>query len=330
MSSAPVLLFALTFAADPGGSAPLEGFERTPAETGTVYHRGWTDAAVARFTAKLPRALARVEESLGLEYGVPFTTVLVPGLADLRRVVENAGGREVPDHVLGVAIPSRRLIVVRSDGNAAGRPSDAPSVTLVHEVAHLVIHGPESDGRRRVPKWLDEGLAMWVSQGGLTYQEEAELSLLARTDSLYRLQTLETAFPSRHDATSLAYRQSLLLVTFLEGEFGAESLRGLLLRVRQGEPFDRALAKTTGLDRSRLERRFRAWLARLHSLIGITLTYVDIWVLAGPLALLATLRHWRRRRRQWQELRRAEPDDDDGEGEEPEEVSGADSGATPP
>ncbi len=301
----------------PDATDALRRYERVEVDTGPVYFHGWSRSRVDSVAARIPPALARVERSLGREIGHSFTTVLVRDPAELARIVEAFGGRgEVPGHVLGVALPGRRVIVVRGDILSRGDPTRSTSMTLVHELAHLVIHRrPDA----RIPRWLDEGIAMWVSGRTLTYHEEAEITVAARAGSLYRLATLEWAFPRHGAESTIAYRQSLLMVRYLVESEGEAALLRLLDELEAGQPLDAALHAATGRDSAEFERAFGAWAAQLHSLFGLTLAYLNIWALAGPLALVAVLRHWLRRRRQWQALAAAEEGGEPGEpGTEPQ------------
>jgi hypothetical protein len=294
MGTVVLLFFSVTFGA--GDSAPelLRGYRQRDAPTGPVYSRGWSEAEVGWVEKFLPPALAGVEARLGRSLGRPFNTVLVDGYGELRRLVRRLGGGAPDKYTAGVAIPSRNVLLVRRDLAATLRPENSAKLTLTHEVAHLVLHRrPDTN----LPRWLDEGLAMWVSQRALSYRDDAEMSLYARAGSLYSLESLENAFPRQHLETSVAYRQSLLMVLFLESRHREQGIRKLLDSIEAGTPTWKALRELTGLSREALEAEFFAWVASRHSLLELAGALLNVWTLAALLALAAIGRHvWKRRR----------------------------------
>jgi hypothetical protein len=299
----------------PAGPDLLAGYEERQAATGPLYARGWSEGAVARIESLLPAQLARVEERLGRRLDEPLTTILVGHAAELRRLAQALGGGLPEGYTVGIAFPARRTLVVRGDLPLPRRPEDPAAVTLTHELAHLVLHRrPDT----RLPRWLDEGLAMWVSQGQLDRQEEAYLSLLARADGLYRLETLESAFPRGHQATSIAYQQSLLLVEFLASRHGETGIHRLLDHLEAGRESREALRELTGLEHAELEAAFFAWVRARQSLLGALAFLINPWTVAALLAIVAFLRYLLKRRRLLRRMEEAETAESEQEREEGE------------
>jgi hypothetical protein len=299
MGTVAFLLFAVTFGASASPPELLRGYRQREAPTGPVYSRGWSGGEVGWVEEFLPRALARVEARLGRSMGRSFTTILVDGYGELRRLTRALRGGDPDTYTAGVAFPWRNVLVVRRDLAATLRPENSAKLTLTHEVAHLVLHRrPETD----LPRWLDEGLAMWVSQGALSYRDDAEMSLYARTGSLYSLESLEKAFPRQHLETSVAYRESLLVVLFLESRHGEQGIRDLLDSIEAGTPSWEALSQLTGLSREALEAEFFGWVASRHSLLEVAGALLNIWTLVALLALVAIGRYMWKRRRALREL----------------------------
>ena len=281
----------------------LDGYERRDVPTGVLYSTGWSESEVRWAETYLPDVLARVEKRLGRRLGKPFATLLVGNYAELRRVVESLGGSVPDSFTRGVAFPSRRLIVVRGDLVWATASEDPTSVTIAHEVAHLVLHRrPET----RLPRWLDEGIAVWVAGGRLPPRDEAEISLFARTNSLYRFRSLEDAFPEGHFPTTIAYKQSFLFVLFIVERHGDEAVSRLLDQLEAGTPHDRALRDLTGLEFDALEKEFYLWVAARWSLVVALFAYFNIWAVIGLLAVVAILRNIVRRRRGMRRLEEEE------------------------
>ncbi|MBN1443016.1 MAG: hypothetical protein JXA90_09910, partial [Planctomycetes bacterium] len=115
--------------------------------------------------------------------------------------------------------------------------------------------------------------------------------------SLYRLKTLQRAFPRGSLATSVAYQQSFLIVRFLVERWGDESIPSLIDRLEAGEDALAALSAVTGLSAERFEEEFTRYAAGLHSLVGSLVALLNVWTVAGLLAVVAIGRYLLRRRR---------------------------------
>lgn len=298
----------------------LEEYERTETVLGDLWARGLARQESSWVARVLPAWTARIERVLERRPPTPFTTILVPHFEEFRRTVGGLGGGEVGPDTRGIALPGMRTIVVRTDWIPSDVPSDALSVTLKHELAHLAIHRFPAT---RVPRWLDEGIASWVSRGSMPARDEAELALLARAGRLYRAATLDQAFPAGHGATTLAYRQSSLMVECLVDKFGRDAIPDLLAALERGATADEAFRGTTGLSLAELEEAFPQWIANRLSLPRLLATLLaDPWLIVGLLAVLAAVRMGLGRRRAWRRLSREENEEneEDGAGEGNEEA----------
>jgi hypothetical protein len=289
---AACLLFVLLAA------GPFGGYHEEEAQTGKLYWRAWPEADRREILEILPRSLAAIEARLSRKLGVPFTTVLVPDGAELLRVARDLldGGEPPHEDIVGLAIPSRRVLIVKA-GLIPGL--DRAPGTLIHEVAHLVIH---RDLSARIPRWFDEGVASWIAEPVLPPGEEARLSLLARVGAIYSLKRLDWGFPGGHVPVSTAYQQSLLFIRFLVEGHSDGVVPHLLDRFEAGEWTDSAIRSVTGRTREEVEEAFRVWLSRRVSLWRAVASVVSLWSLVGLLALVAIARYVLTRRRRMEAL----------------------------
>src|SRR5690606_19452040 len=272
-----------------GASDSLQGLERYeahPTPVGELWAYGTALHEREWVAERLERWIDRIEASLGRRPQTPFTTILVPSFEELEGVVTALGGAPPNRDTRGIAFPSRRTIVVRTDWVQADVPVHPLSVTVRHELAHLAVHRESS----RAPRWLDEGIASWLSRGRPPAREEAELSLLARSGRLYRAATLEDHFPDGHGATTLAYRQSALMVDCLVERYGSSVLPRLLAAFDAGHSTDEALTQTIGMTLAELEEAFPMWFAARVSFLRSVLTFIaDPWMVIALLACVAAV-----------------------------------------
>ena len=293
---------------------PLQTYERDVAATGPLRWQGWSETHRGVVQRDLPRIVKRLEARLGRRFQAPFQTVLTPDVAGLRRYVQWSTGRPFDaTHVLGVAIPSDRTLVVRGGLPPFAEPFQE---TLTHEVAHLLIHEGHS---RHVPRWLDEGVASWVSQPQLATRQHAYLSFLARTGGLYPLRELDFRFPGGHDATTVAYQQSLLFIQFLVERHGETVIPQLLDAAAAGDDSSTMLQRITGTSLEETEDRFHSWVARGQPLLLTILAVLNLWTLCALMAIVAILRNRRVRKRKLAAMAAEESESEEDAREEGED-----------
>ncbi|MFH0794718.1 MAG: hypothetical protein V2A74_11865 [bacterium] len=196
-----------------------------------------------------------------------------------------------PEHVVAVAIPARRRILVNLNLYLSQHPVERQQ-TLVHELTHLLL-GEAST--KSLPRWLDEGLAMHAA-GETDFAGGWELFTARLMRRTIPLKHLETSFPSDKNLFALAYRESFSATSFyLQRQYereGAWGAIGDLLLLR---------------DQERLRERFwdaqfrdnleRLWL-RSESGLGRWLTFLTDWsVLWLVITALFLVAYWRIRKR---------------------------------
>lgn len=131
---------------------------------------------------------------------------------------------------------------------------------FVHEYTHLLLDRLVAGGN--YPRWLSEGLAQYVEYretGYLWLEVENTIRLPVAPATLYSLSELQRGFDGLEN-TALAYREAFLLVAYLEGTYGADTVNLLLKGLAGGETFYRALRETTGLAAVDFESGWHRWL----------------------------------------------------------------------
>ena len=129
--------------------------------------------------------------------------------------------------------------------------------TLAHEITHLLVReatfGPFGD----IPTWLNEGLAQYAEGEMEEYHRQA-LDDAIKEDKLLSVRSLGSSFPADPDRASLAYAQSLSLVSFLIDAYDWAKIRELLATFKEGSTYDNALQEVYAFDTDGLEERWRA------------------------------------------------------------------------
>jgi len=135
---------------------------------------------------------------------------------------------------------------------------DQPWVEIVipHELTHLVFDTAVKNPYHFPPRWLNEGLAVYLSEGhGGDYRGAVEDA--ARDGSLIPLGGLTGQFPTTRDRFLLAYGESVSAVDYLIRTHGKDALIGLIKSYTKGLTDDEGFSAAIGIDTSAFDEAWR-------------------------------------------------------------------------
>jgi hypothetical protein len=132
-------------------------------------------------------------------------------------------------------------------------------VVIPHELVHLVFDTAVDNPYRFPPRWLNEGLAVYLSEG-YTGSDRALVERAVEDRTLLPLTALTGQFPTDFQATFLAYAESASAIDFLVREHGRDAMLGLVASYADGLTDDEAFTKAAGGDLASFQA---AWLADL-------------------------------------------------------------------
>jgi hypothetical protein len=250
-----ILFFILTLAALPNG--PALGRETGSFETAeVVIHYDEPLGGVAKETAgSYPKIRRNLESRLGWVLGYRPEIRIVKNRRDFAEM--GAGG-----YAVAFAVPRRGLIVL--DNSRVRIDPFSLEPILTHELAHLILHRhiPED----ALPRWLDEGVAQWVSGGAaeIALMEGAgpRLKQAVLSGRWVPFHSLAGPFPADDPALSLAYEQSRSFVDFIVRRHGSEGLLRILGGLRDGKRIESAVPDAVSISFGQLEADWRDDLKR--------------------------------------------------------------------
>lgn len=200
---------------------------------------------------------------------------------------------QLPDWTHAFAVPRDRLIVLKSP--RWDRSREPFKTTLVHELMHLLLF--EVVGNRSLPRWLDEGLALFYSRDS-RWDTFTALSKAVMTGSLIPLQQIDDVLNYRRSKAELAYQQSYSAVKYLLTTYDIEALRILLNGIRKGQSWDQSFILATGSTVVQFEREWQQYAEQTHKWLWLSELETYIWIFILILAFLAVpLVRLRNRRR---------------------------------
>ena len=128
--------------------------------------------------------------------------------------------------------------------------------TVAHELSHLVVGLATDNPYRDLPRWLDEGLAMYA-EGGLPHSFQGALDVAIERDELISVRSLAgyTGDPSQ---INLFYAESYSIVSFLLDEYGREAMAELLDTFKSGASDEETLQQVYGFGVDGLDNAWRA------------------------------------------------------------------------
>jgi hypothetical protein len=217
----------------------------------TLYwYRGDGDFGEALFR-QANHTLDQIENEAGVRVTRPVKIFIYGSHRDLLEAVE-VGAHEWTG---GQAFTEHGVIVI----NVSPNDLDFGLIAVPHELTHIVIDQATDNPYGDIPRWLDEGLAVYMS-GELDSPFRGYRSLVAlyaKQNRLMTLQTLSSSFPADPELANQAYAQSGLVVEFIIQNYGKEAMAKLLNIFAQGSLYDDALREALGMDTWELDNAWR-------------------------------------------------------------------------
>ena len=152
------------------------------------------------------------------------------------------GSRE---NVGGVAYPEVRTLLAQIDPSGIGQAWIR--TVIPHELTHVVFAGAVDNPYHFPPKWLNEGLAVYQSEG-YGSANRALIDETVRDRTIMPLDALTGQFPTSRDGFFLAYAESVSSVDYLVRTYTREKLVQLIRSYATGVSDDDAFTAALGVD----------------------------------------------------------------------------------
>jgi hypothetical protein len=229
-----------------------------------------------------------------LEWTIEFKPTIVL-VSDSKKFQEMTGN----SLIVAYAVSQKNLIVI--DYSKMNTKPFSLGPIIKHELCHLLLH----DKIRKVmlPRWLDEGVSQWVSDGIAEIIMSRKGSILdgaVLSNRLLSLSRLDKRFPRDEKSLLLAYEESKSLVEFITQEFGRRGLLDLLKHMEDGDEVDVAILKSFSIPADELQRRWQThlkksitWFTYLASnLYGILFFLAALLTVAGFVRMVIKKRRY--------------------------------------
>jgi hypothetical protein len=198
--------------------------------------------------------------------------------------------------VVGFAVPEKGLVVI--DYGRTTNPLQFRDI-LKHELCHLLIH--KHITHVPIPRWFDEGVAQWSSNGVMDIVHDPKDALLPKaafSDRVIPLGALGKGFPQNPNALRLAYEESISFIDFIIANYGKSALLDILHLMKDGKPLRKAVLTVVGSPLYQIEENWRkslkqniAWFAHLSYYL-----YDILFVLGGLIVVYGFIKILRKKR----------------------------------
>lgn len=262
---------------------PVVMLERPPVPEGWITESGLhalvyvppEDTRVGqRLVAHAEDSIPRIARELALPTG-PRMSIYV---SDSDRRFGELQPGDPPSWADGTAYPTRGLIFLKSPRIRPGTYKPLEQV-LDHEIVHVLLG--QAFAPRPVPRWLQEGLAQWLSgEAGMDKTRR-----VLRAPSLIGLADLATGFPADPVRADLAYAESVEFIKLLAHDHGVEAIQELIALMARNEPFPRAFRAAFGESVAEVDARFQAEYTRANWMQAFGVDSA-IWWGAGGFVLI--------------------------------------------
>jgi hypothetical protein len=125
--------------------------------------------------------------------------------------------------------------------------SDWVDVLVAHELTHLVFNSATENPYHGPPRWLNEGVAVYLSEG-YTASWRSTVEAAVQNDRIIPLDGLAGLFPTTANEFRLAYGESVSAVNYLVETHGEEKLWSLVRSYANGVADDEAFSAAVGMD----------------------------------------------------------------------------------
>jgi hypothetical protein len=154
---------------------------------------------------------------------------------------------------------------------------------------------------QEIPKWLEEGVCTWVSQGIaeiLMDQKRLLMNKALLAGRVIPLRAMSRGFPRDQESLPLAYEESKSIVSYIVETHGLEGLLETLGGVRQGQAWEEALQRALGISFDELERNWAESLKKRLTWFTYVINnlYEILFFVAAVLAVGGACRALRKKR----------------------------------
>ena len=258
-------------------SSILFGFS----ESNFKIHFAEIDSAYARIAKiQLEKKYKEIAYDFELATDDTFSVIIVSSRKEFQQYLKG----KLPNWTGAFASPYHKKMVIRSPRWA--NDFLEYNVVLVHELLHLIM--PGIVGNQEVPRWINEGMAIFYS-GEERWKTSTALSKALSTNSFIPLQDIDSVLNFHRIQANLAYHESYSAIHYLLSTYDIDGLRTVLYGIRDRKPLDDIFISATGSSFKAFEKEWLAFERKSQRYYWLSEFDNYLWILILVLVVLAVL-----------------------------------------
>ncbi|MCL6520419.1 MAG: hypothetical protein K6T99_11360 [Armatimonadetes bacterium] len=234
-----------------------------------------------------------LSEKLDFDPGGVIPVYLYPN----RRAFAEAIGAKPDESIVGMAHTRTLKVQIDASNTFTRIESIVP-----HELAHVFLSRRLKAFTSRMPLWMHEGLAKYLT-GDWSPGDAELLKEIGTSGRIIPLNRISYVFPQDEKQRAIAYVESYSIVGYMAKKYGPECIPDLLAELSAGNPFPTALEYSIGVRPEKLEEEWRQYLWNEYGFDRwIRFGSATISFLMAFFAILAFRARWLMKRRKVAEL----------------------------
>lgn len=246
-----------------------------------VFHYATSDSIlVQRLFEKIDPGINGLEQFFGAKSNIPIQIFITKSQSEFNLHT----GQGIPEWAQAIAISQKRMIIIRAANG--DEILELPRV-LLHELVHIYlgILSPQ----KRIPTWLHEGVAQYLSHDGLTMDEQILIASALYSDRVGYLTDLDSMLSFSPVKAKLGYALARSAVDYFVQQYGVETLFQTLKELHNHSVND-AFVETTGKDLVDFEAGWFAYIDERYSWMFLLNAENYVWALFVVLFFAALIR----------------------------------------
>lgn len=199
---------------------------------------------------------------------------------------------DLPRWIAAYAVPTENKVVMRYN-SIGSYPYIELRAVLKHELVHIYLDKIVRDKRNQIPKWFQEGLAMYIGRKW-GFDDYYQLTIGMMRINYIPLRELENFFPQSEYEVRIAYAESFSFLNYLVKRYGEESLKEILSRLAKGERFYEVLKSLTKQSISDLEKDWISESLKYYRWIPFIASTSFLWII---ITLFSIYVYWNKHRK---------------------------------
>ena len=213
-----------------------------------LFSYGSSQGEARRLLGYATTALARLQDEMGVVLLEPVRIYVYETKSDMSLALPRQS-EAYDDRILtlGVVVDEGTLLILVSHPDVEG--------TMAHELSHVVVGLATDNPYVSLPRWLDEGLAMY-SEGELPAGNRRALEDAVGRDQLISVRSL-SGYTSDPEQVNLFYGEAYSLVQYLLQTYGKAKMAEVLTTFQEGTAQEQALQRVYGFGVDELDGLWR-------------------------------------------------------------------------